>query len=168
MKKNFYLALTLVVMIGFRASAADTNTNEWGAVTNGIQMSIGLKGDNQKLKTNQPVVLLICYKNVSSNETIVISNQKALSLDATYSFVVISPSGKDVSPNLPKSFAGSGEIYPVGPNQTKEFEVNLSQLCNFDEVGTYTIISKKLIIQFEHPKQKWFVVVSNPLNIVIN
>lgn len=165
MKKYLCFISLFAAMTVLRVFASDTKTNEWGVVTNGIQMSIDLKGNSEKVTTNEPVILLIRYRNVSTNETVTVYNLKAVALDATYSFVVVSPSGKDISPSLPKSLAGSGVNYSVAPNQTKEFEISLSQLCKFDEPGTYTITTKKMV--FSDPKKKWFMVVSNPLKVSV-
>jgi hypothetical protein len=164
MKKYLCFISIYATMIIGRVLAGDTETIEWGAVTNNFQMSISLKCGGHEIKTNEPVVLLIKYRNVSTNETIIVFNHIVPAMDATYSFVVISPSGKDISPNIPKSLTGSGGNYPISPNQTREFDVDLSQFCKFDELGAYKIISKKVI--FADPKNKWFTVVSNPLSII--
>jgi hypothetical protein len=159
MKKHLFFILAFTIMTSWQALA-----EEWGTVTNNLQMSISLTSGENEIITNQPVVLLVRYKNISTNETITIYNDAAISRDATYSFVVTSPSGKDLSPNLPKSINGSGGIYPLSPNQTQEFKVNLSQLCKFDELGIYRIIANKTI--WSSKERKWFTVTSNQLSIV--
>jgi hypothetical protein len=78
--------------------------------------------------------------------------------------VVISPSGKDISPNPRTFWHGSAAHIILPPNQIKEFEFNLSQLCNFDETGTYKIIAKKTI-WFGNDKR--FEIISNPLNMIV-
>jgi DNA-binding beta-propeller fold protein YncE len=154
-----------LVLAAWQTFADDLKTNDWGAVTNNAQMSISLTGGGNEIKTNEPVRLLIRFRNISTNETIAIFRPNAIETDPTFSFIVVSPSGKDVSPSSPKIFVGSGGVLPIDPNQTVELEFNLSDLCKFDEVGTYKIIAKKGV--GSRDGKKLFVVVSNPLYATI-
>jgi hypothetical protein len=155
-----------VIMVG-RVSADDIKTNEWGVITNNVQMSISLKDDGAQIKTNKSLSLLIRIKNTSTNEAVFLYNALALNADPLIgvSCAVISPSGKDISPKPRMFWHGSGGHIILPPNQINEFEFSLSQLCKFDEIGTYKIIAKK-IIWFGNDKQ--FEIVSNPLTIVVS
>ena len=87
--------------------------------------------------------------------------------DPSYSFVVISPSGKDISPDMKKVHPGdSGADHRVAPNQTVEIEFNLSYFCKLDEVGTYKIIAEKKAM-WSPKSQKVFTVISNPLLVSV-
>jgi hypothetical protein len=66
MKKHLIYFVALIILSALPAAAVDTN--DWGTATNNLQMSISLKGDKKKIKINQPVKLLIRYRNVSTNE----------------------------------------------------------------------------------------------------
>ena len=143
---------------------ADTKTNDWGAMTNSIQMSIALRPEKTDFRLSNVVVLVIRLRNLSDHETFLVSRWNAIENDPSYSFVVTSPSGKDVSPG-PKIIPGSAGATPLEPNKTLEFEFNLSRLCKFDEVGEYRITAKKLVRS--PAREMSFAVISNLLNISI-
>jgi hypothetical protein len=166
MKKYLYSSIMLAMLIGSQVFA-DTLQTKSGAISNNIQMSVSLKSGVNEIKTNQPVVLLIRFKNISTNETFRIYQANAIEYDRGYTWVVISPSGNDISPNMEKiPVSESGGFIRLSPNQIKELEFNLSHLCKFDEIGTYKIVAKKTMLSPEN--QKPVTVVSNPLNIVIS
>lgn len=77
--------------------------------------------------------------------------------------VVISPSGKDVSP-LYTFGGGSGAIATAEPNQTMQFEFALSQLCKLEEIGTYKITASKRTFG---NADKAFVLTSNTLCVSV-
>jgi hypothetical protein len=160
--------VSVVVIVGLAAQhlfAEDARTSEWGSVNCNAQMSIGLKGNMKEVATNQPFGLFIRIKNISSNETFHLYHRLGGDrLDPSLAFVVIAPSGKDVSPILELVARGSGASVSVTPSQTHEFEVNLSHLCKVDEVGTYTIIAKENI---GTPGNQPCWVVSNPLHVSV-
>ena len=167
MKKYLYYSTMLAMLIVRQVFADTLQTNEWGAINNNIQMSVSLKSGVNEIKTNQAVLLVIRFKNVSTNETFRIYQANAIEYDRGYSWVVISPSGNDISPNMEKIPASeSGGFIRLSPNQIKELEFNFSHLCKFDEIGTYKIVAKKTLLSPEN--QKPVTVVSNPLNIVIS
>lgn len=148
----------------WQAFADDVKTNEWGAITNNVQMSINLKGDRKEIKSNQPFRLLIFIRNVSTNEAFNVHYTYVNDYDL--SFVVIAPSGKDISPIFPKDRVfGSGAFIFVPPGQIKRFGFNLSFLCKFDEVGTYKIIAKQK--GYWSKSQKDLTIVSNPLCVTV-
>ncbi len=129
-------------------------------------MSISLKDGGRGEREKQPVELTVRYRNVSTNETIFIHKFLATAVDVTYSFHVISPTGKDISPVPPKWSSGSGADYPVAPGCIKAFEINLSELCKFDEIGAYKVIVKKMVLRSN--RSGWFTVVSNALTIDVS
>lgn len=163
MKKYFYCSL-ITVLVTWQIFADDLKTNQWGVVTNNVQMSISLTDRGKEIKSSQPVKLLIRFRNISTNETFLVGRENAIENDPGYSWVVISPSGKDISPK-PQIHTGSGGAIPLVPNQFIEFEFNLSRLCKFDELGTYKIVTKKSIWSPEN--QKLFTVVSTPLYVTV-
>ena len=67
MKKQLCYSIFAALTV-WQAFAGDSQTDEWGAVTNNFPMSISLKGDKNEITTNQPCILLIRYRNVSTNE----------------------------------------------------------------------------------------------------
>jgi hypothetical protein len=166
MKKQFCYSIVVALAV-WQVFADDPKTHEWGAVTNNFQMSINLKGDKNEITTNQPCILLIRYRNVSTNEMFRVFEANGTVYDPSYSFVVISPSGKDISPDMKKVRSGdSWANHEVGPNQTVEIEFNLTYLCKLNEVGTYKIIAKKGQM-WSVARDKEFTVVSNPLNVLV-
>jgi hypothetical protein len=147
-------------MPSLRAPAGGSVFNAWGPVTNGIQISIGLR-DNAAVQVGRTnsIILSVRTRNVSTNVVyFTLSNKISDSPD--FSLGVISPSGKQIQPR-PKPLSGSGAIVVVHPNETNLFEVNLRDFCNYDEVGTYeiTVASGQCILG----KSKPFVVSSNPV-----
>jgi hypothetical protein len=194
MKPHIYYISMLTVLAVWQVLADDAKTNDWGAVTNNLQMSISiipvnakgiitlgpgtnniqmptnLKGDKNKIIVNQPFSLLVRIKNNSTNETY----DSYITIDANpdpktgLSCIVISPSENDISPHLIDTAQRvfiSGAIGVVHPNHTYEFEFRLSDLCKFDKVGTYKIIAKK---EYRSSKDhKAFIVVSSPLNVSV-
>jgi hypothetical protein len=163
MKTLLTYLLTFVTLFVWQVYADGMKTNDWGAVTNNFQMSISLKGDKSEITNNQPCILLVRYKNVSTNETL---NVYEAEHDPSYSFTVISPSGKDISQDIKKFHpSDSGGYIPVRPNQSVKFEFNLSYLYDLHEVGTYKVIAKKKVWSFE--RHQTFTVVSSPLFVSV-
>jgi len=146
--------------------AGATNTNAWGAATNGLQMSIRLDSDKNEIKAGQTFGLLISYRNLSTNETFMIYEVFGAVDDASYSFIAYSPSGKEILIKKPFEETLSGAVHGVEPGKTIEIRFNLSKLLTLDEIGTYRIIAKKGDIWLAD-KHKPFEVVSNTLNVKI-
>jgi hypothetical protein len=146
MKKILYSIAILGMAAGPGASADGIGDNQWGPVTNNAQISLAVKGGQRIIKTTEPVKLLVRFRNLSTNETFGVFRTGEVEYDDTYSWVVISPSGKDISPdfrNIPTS--DNGHTVYIPPGQTNGVELNLRNLCRFDEVGTYKIVAKKEI-----------------------
>lgn len=141
------------------------NSEEWGIATNGLRMRIGFKNQENEIKTNQSVRLLLRIQNVSSNEVIGIACPKGqLEQTGLFSFVVISPSGKDISPDSTRRpYYGSAQF--LRPDQVMDFVFELSRLCQFTEIGTYKITAKTEITRFDRRTNTSmsFWVVSNQL-----
>jgi hypothetical protein len=142
------------------------NANDWGPSTNGIQMSIHLAGYKSDVKTNEPFALSVRYRNISTNEIVSIYECVDMEGDDNYSFIVKSPSGKDISPAKKFYPGGSGAVHVLRPGQTLEFGYELSDLCKFDETGTYIVIASFSQIDPVGPDPA-FNVVSNPLQIKV-
>jgi len=162
MKAYLYSLAACALLLAWHVNAADANTNEWGTLTNNIQMSISLEDRKEEIKPNQPVMLLIHFRNVSSNEIFQIYS---IDEDSQFSFMVISPSGKDVSPTMKGPPSGSGQFIRIDPNRTTEMEISLSRLCKFDEIGKYKIVAKRWVDSIT--TRKPCLLVSNSLNVSV-
>jgi hypothetical protein len=142
-------AISIVfTLLFFSVIAADTHADDWGPATNNAQMSIQLYGDEHSIASNQPVVLQMRFRNVSTNKGFYFISEVDTERDPGFSFLINSPSGKNISihgtTNQP--YFGSGRLINVGTNQIRELEFNLSRLCTFDEFGTYNIAATRSII----------------------
>ena len=142
MKECSPCSFLLCVLAVGHAFPARSNATDWGPPTNHLQMSIGLKGDETRISTNQPIKLLIRLRNLSTDETFHFYRANASERSPHFSFSLTAPSGKDISPKPRDFFHGSGHFIDVEPGQVKEMELDLSLLSKFDEVGIYKIIAK--------------------------
>lgn len=167
MKTYLYGLLISATMLSTqRGLANDPNANVWGAATNDFQMSINPNDDQHEFKTNQTCTLLIRYRNISTNDTFWVYERTEW--DPNYAFQVVSPSGKDISPDMENIPHGdSGAVRHVGPGQIIEIKFNLSKLLRFDQIGTYRITAKNKGI-WSVEKHTQFRVVSNPLIITVS
>ena len=191
-----------------QALAGETTTNAWGPVTNNAQIAISVvrpgtyspwgyfsvdgstnspplppAGEKAEIKVGQPFSLLVRLRNLSTNETYLIGCEGVIpDEDLGLAFVVISPSGKDVSPRIPTNYHGAvlslnpGFGATARPNETAMFEFPLSRLlegqnvfpldqpCKLDAIGTYKITVRKRI----HPTAgKEFMLTSNTLYVSV-
>ena len=153
------------IQYGLTAKQKDVPTNEWGDVSYNTQLSVGLKSAEREYKTNQIVELLVRIRNLSTNEEYGVDVQRSFLLNEDFLFVVISPSGKDVSPVFHGSPRFSGSVVWVHPNQIDGFGFALSEICKTDEVGTYQIIMK--MKRATPDRRKSFEIISNPLYVSI-
>jgi hypothetical protein len=153
------------LQIGLTGDQKQAPANEWGTVTYNTQISIGLKNNVKVFTTNQTVQLLVRIKNLSTNEEYGVAVEQAFILTEGLSLVVISPSGKDISPIFGKSDRFSGTVLWVHPNQTDGFCFGLNEICKMDEVGTYKVILK--MERTTPDRKKMFEIVSNPLFISV-
>jgi hypothetical protein len=156
---------------GVRLIAADrSGTNAWGPETNGLQMSISLKGGEKQLNRNQGIRLLIRLRSLSTSDTFDFYLQGEHERSSAFSFQVISPSGKDVSPRVPENMRWSGGTVPVYPGRITEVDFNLSRFGTFDELGTYTVLGRCFLdhlVDLPLGRVKMVQVVSNPLEVSI-
>jgi hypothetical protein len=164
MNKCIYYYLS-VALLGVWQSLADvTQTNDWGPATNSLQMSIRIEGDKAQIKVGQPVKLLIRYKNVSTNETFTLYEFEGVVDDASYSFIIRSPSGMYLTSDYKVQEPASGAVHGLGPGEIFETRFDIGKLYKFDQVGTYRIIAKKAEM-WSPSKHQAFIVVSNPLDV---
>ena len=190
MRAYCYSVLALLAVC--RALAGEATTNEWGPVTNNAQLAIsiippgsftvrsfrvgdtnnppmptGAKTGKNEVKAGEHFSLLVRIRNLSTNVTLNFYNafQPNIGLGVGLACVVISPSGKDVSPNYSIG-GGSGHFATEGPNQTTQFEFALSGLCKLKEIGTYKITARKST-SARHKGEKEFVLTSNTLRVSV-
>jgi len=160
-----YLVNSLLMLAVSTPVLAEDGNDQWGAETNGIQMSIKLSNGALEVKTNQPIKLVIRYRNVSTNESFPVSVGGHIEFDSSFTWTIISPSGKDISPDMLFHANQWANWYTLKPQKSKDVEYDLSVRCNFFESGTYKITLQKGISS--DTTQRLFTVVSNPLNVTI-
>ena len=165
-----WLPITLAALAVFRALVSGAETNVWGAATNKFQISICTKGGEKHFKSNEAVTLLIRLRNLSATETFVFYRANAAERSPDFSYTVIAPSGKDVSPPRPFGYHGSGTTVDIRPRDSEEMQVNVSKLCTLGEIGTYKIIVRhwpsRWPVRGDKPLEL-FEAVSNPLYVCI-
>jgi hypothetical protein len=165
MRKHLYSILIFGMCAVSGAFSGGTGGSDWGEVTNNVQISLTLKGGQREIKTTAPVPLLVGFRNLSTNQTVGVFRTGAVEYDDTYSWVVISPSGKDVSPDFRTiPTCDNGHTLYIPPAHTNQVELNFRNLCRFDEVGTYKIVAKKQI--WLGVNKRWLAI-SNPLLVSI-
>jgi hypothetical protein len=165
---NKYLSLifiTFALIIAFGAYASDLATNEWGPVTNNVQMSIQLKNGQIEITNGQPCILLIQFKNLSSTEPLEIFQMVWHEGDGSYSFGVIDPFGKNISPISNGIVEGSMISIEVPPGETRSTDFNLGAICKLGKNGNYKVIAQKFI--WFNGQRKLVQVVSNPLTVTV-
>ena len=173
MKTYIKPRLLVLLAISLWATVGNVFAEEWGELTNGVQVSICL-ATNQPFKIGEPVVILFKLRNTLTNEmTGFFSND---SPEASFRFEIIAPSGKEAPRNTNVIICGSLRVYRVPPKETQEYPVNLSLLYQFNEVGTYKIVgraeaeSQTSLLSHKDSffdEDKAFVVISNPLAVKI-
>jgi hypothetical protein len=194
MKTHIYYLPIFVALTISQSVANEMKTDEWGSLTNNVQMSInvipantfgsfriapgatnmqmttGLEKAANTLKANQPFSLLVRIKNTSTDETYssYVAGETISDPGKGLLCVVISPAGKDISPptkDITHYNYISGSLGITPPNRTNQFEFKLSDICRFDQIGTYKIIAQKRMNASKNHKA--FMVVSNPLNVTV-
>ncbi len=142
---------------------ADDALNEnWGAETNGIQMSIQQDKNPKTNSASHDVVLLFRLKNVTTNTTFETYQMSGFANGYGCSFEVIFPSGKKLS--LPaQHYSGSGRFVHIKPKQCVSFVSHLDKIIALNETGIYQVVATKDMLNPETGKP--FAVVSNPLKI---
>jgi hypothetical protein len=130
-----------------------------------VELSGRLKAGDTTMKGTDEVVLTVVFSNISTNETFRIDTSGMI-YDRLCSFQVLSPSGKELSPQTLPSTIRRRVSYALGPNRTQRLALPMSAILKFDEIGAYTITARR-ILWWPGGKQEWFTVVSNPLSIKI-
>ena len=137
-----HLSATLLLAMLWLAELQGA-TNAWGPAKCEAQMSIS--GSNA-LKTNQQLTLTFRLRNLSAKERFTVFQSLAPQVNsAGVVFSIISPSGKDVSPR-PTISVGSAHFIRAEPNETIQFDFELTNVFKLTEIGTYKIVAKKAII----------------------
>lgn len=138
---------------------------ELGTKTNNLEMAISIKGNESTVSPGQDFILIIRYRNAATNQTFTMYNFNQTTLDSFggVGVTVISPSGKDVSPHYNPG-GGSGALVHIGPSETKQDELKLSDFIKLTEPGAYTITARKTYMSSH---QKTREAVSNPLTVSV-
>jgi hypothetical protein len=163
MKINLFCVSTVAALCIGKAFAGGTNDIEWGMNTNGLQMSISAAGGTATIKTNQPFTLVVRIKSVSTGP-IAFGYEVPLETTESLSWLVVAPSGKDISPIRQPTIRGSSVHLQIDPNEIFQFEYSLSSICSFDEIGTYKIVATKNVGTKPHEPR---LVESNPLYLTV-
>ena len=129
-----------------------------------MQLTSNLKCPSKRLKIGDPVILAIAFTNSSPNETFYVDTETGLEDDKRFSLVVISPSGRQLPIARSGSHSGHGETPIFAPGDSGQCSFRLSRICDFAEVGTYTVTASRDVGWLGHPS---FRVVSSPLKITI-
>jgi len=175
MKNSPYYFLLFFIVVVMQTFASDSSTNDWGAVTNNLQMSVMLGDNKAEIRAGQSLGLIVRIKNVSTNETFHLIEIGQLIDDMNYSFTIVFPSGKSVSPERPKAQIGSDVGSNIGSSEIYEREFDLNKLCRLDEIGTYKITVQRMMqgavgteeVRGNVVTVKTFTVTSNPIYVHI-
>lgn len=161
--KSIIAFFLILAKTTFSLSAAE-NTNNVVRPCN-AEISIRLKEPAKENKTNEPIMLLVQITNLSTNETLMFRMEN---MPTDFTWTIISPSGKDLSPKAsPIGVAISGWFPKLKPNESREADFDLSSVFNFNESGTYKIAVKKEVFRLL-PKREKCEIVSTPLDIIIS
>jgi hypothetical protein len=121
----------------------------------------------RELKPGEPFNLWVRLRNLSTNQTLrFLSSGTDQDEEHGLAWVIISPSGKDISPRGTLAVAGSSRWVLVRPNGIGEFEFPLSRFCKLEEVGTYKITARKSTFAIRKG-EKTIVLISNTLCIPV-
>ncbi len=161
----------LIVMVSLVCCPAGAGqTIEWGTVTNGVQFSIGLNGEQTKLETNGRVELVLQCRNLSTNGFYYDFSygHAGERFSPGFECVVTTPSTNEVRVDLTRSpgvyARGRTVNLPVSQKQISQTSLSLGNAFKFEEVGTYRIVAHLKLMPGD---QKPFVVTSNPLFLEI-
>jgi hypothetical protein len=161
MKKVLSLILTISTITGSRAFASDTNKTVVSFCD--AEISIKLKEPAKEIKTNEPVVVTVQIKNTSTNETLMFLIEN---VPTDFSWNIISPSGKDLSPTNQFPAGGSGWMPKLKPLELRETDFDLSSVCRFTEAGTYKVAVRKEVFFISHERKKCEII-STPMDVMI-
>ncbi len=165
MKPFAFLILSFAATMSSRSHADGTNDAPPAC---DAEMRIRLNEPSKQITTNSAVTVSIQIKNVSTNETLLF---QAASLSTDFTWMITSPSGKDVPPKqLERSGVAISSWLPrLKPQEAREADYTLNSICDFSEVGTYTLVVKKQVALVESwpSKRHACEIISNPLKIVV-
>jgi hypothetical protein len=161
--KTIYCVL-IYVATSWQLFANDTITNQWGAISCDVQMSLQLVASENQVKTNEPIIVSIQIQNVSNEIVYFVETD----VTKDYYFNITSPSGKDLStkePTLNDNPIESRSSHQLKPGEDCKFQFDLRSILGLRESGSYKIIAKR---NMPFPYKHDCVVISNPLNIVVS
>ena len=163
MKAHTLLVVTVMCWLTHAQSWA-AEPPQWGPITNNLQMSIALADNRTNITVGEDFALTIRFRNLSTNKMITVYQVNGTIYDPTYSFEIISPSGRDVSPDTKKLKPGdSGVVLFLVPHQIVDIRFDLGQLCKLGETGTYNIVARKTL--WSPTIRTTITVTSNPLSV---
>ena len=152
-----------------RAAADAAAPLKWGPITNGMRMSIRYEGRPRDIKTNEPLVLVIRFENVTDDKAYSSYQAVGISTNPLNSvlYTVTTPSGKSLAPKRGEwSADGSGKFIMVRPKQSEEILCTPSPIFHFNEIGVYTIVAEKAFVPVGG-RTNSFLVRSNPLSVSV-
>ena len=166
MKRYLYIILLFAFAKNVQLFAGEITNIDWGEATNTVQMSISLEGGAREINTNGTCDLVVCLKTDSKDVFFaLVTSGTTTDVSDGLSCIVISPSGKDISPANNSNSFGSANMLNIRSGKIETFKFNLGSVCSFNEVGTYKVIAKKAI---GSPSVKSpFVVISNTLLVSV-
>jgi hypothetical protein len=126
------------------------------------------KSGKQTLNVSEPVILTIAFTNTSDKEMFYLPTVRGVVDDDRFGFDVITPSGARISPRGDPTRALAEGAYPLDSlhYRKREFSFNLSDICKFDEIGSYTINATREV-DWPSGTYRFFRVASNPLTISV-
>lgn len=154
------------IQIGLSDKEKNISNHQWGSLSCETQISLEITDGEKISTTNESVELTARVKNLSTN-TYHLYVSRTVTHSVGFSFSVISPNGKDVSPPPfdPTGALLSGGLVIVRPNQINGFKFDLKDVCKLDELGTYKVVLK--VISRVPGSHQLTNVVSNPLSITV-
>jgi hypothetical protein len=159
-------------MPAIRTSTVSGDTNQWGPITCGAQMSVRLDRDSNEIVANETFGMVVKIRNLSTKNQAVYDGGSRNDSGGSFAITIKSPSGKDISPpkDRTRAYYGGMEVN-IPPMETVEMRFDLGALRKFDkrgtyldEVGTYTIILKKKLDSSLSP-DCCEEIVSNPISV---
>jgi hypothetical protein len=141
-------------------------------------LSRNMKAGNTTIRISEPLVLTIAFTNMSTNEVFNVTSHR-------YSFIVITPSGKQISPHGDPMMDRKETGFVLDRERPQgTFRFMLTGIFKFEEIGTYRITAFQLVDWPTGKKEfitvtdddgtrrqvsmdQFFTVVSNPLTIQI-
>jgi hypothetical protein len=130
------------------------------------ELSKDLRGGSEIIKSNSTLSLMIMFTNASVSNFVRVPSLPEMLSEFNSKFVVVSPSGKEMPTKSLPNTSRSGASSNIGPLKTKQYILELSQICKFNEVGIYTITARGYV-NAPGRSQPVFEVVSNPLEITV-